>query len=484
MVFTLPTANKPLSRRSDRPSAHRPVSLVLLLCAAGLLLGGCPGAATPESARPPKAEKWFRRAAQEFRIADLDAAHDSVEQALDLVPGDEQIRLLAARVALARLEFDEVVRLLRGQSSAEARGLLGRAYWYEGKLEQAAEQFQGMLADPDVVDPWAKSVTKLALEGAGRRPFALSGGLLAQVDLPRLGPGMPLYIVPVEIDGDDALALVSTGNAEVVLDSATRREPSWISLRFGKRLEVRDVPALTQDLSGLSGQLGVPIKALLGSNLLRHLNVTLDHRGRQFVARSFAPPPPPVASRVDLFYLRGGGMLMGTTLGADAGARAALFIDSSASHAVTLDQGGWRKIGIDAATLPLAPDDASQQLRAGSIPLLRFGVFELPQVPAVYGTPFERLEQELQIDVDGVIGAGLLSDFRLTLSDGGRVLWIEQHGALPAMSPTAPKLPDPSLGPSVPGAGPVLPLGGTPGGAGSVLGPAPTPSQSDDGKEQ
>lgn len=455
--------------------------LGLLVAGAPVLLTGCPTAATADNDRPPKAEKWYRRAQQEFRVADVDAAHDSIQQALDIVPADEQVRLLAARVALARLEYAEVVRLLRDAQSAEALALLGRAYWYDGKLDEAAEKFQAMLTDPDVVDPWAKAVTKLALEGSGRRPFEISGGLLAQVDLPRLGPNVPFFVVPLEIDGDAALAMVSTGNAEVVLDSATRREPSWISLRFGKRLEVSDVPALTQDLSGLSGQLGAPIKALLGSNLLRHLNVTLDHPGRQFVARSFVPPPPPVASRIDLFYLRGGGMLMGANLGRDEGARAALFIDSAATHPVTLDRGGWKKLGIDVATLPIDPSDPQKKLRAGSIPLLRFGVFELPQVAAVYGVPFERMEQELNIDVDGVVGAGLLSKFRLTLSDGGRVLWVEQNIAVPARrrggqppdapagvgtGATTPPAVPPTVGPA--------PLGT--GGGMDLQRPAPSPS--------
>jgi len=39
-------------------------------------------------------------------------------------------------------------------------------------------------------------------------------------------------LVPVEIDGEQALALVSTGTAEVTLDSNSRKEPSWVSLRL------------------------------------------------------------------------------------------------------------------------------------------------------------------------------------------------------------------------------------------------------------
>lgn len=462
-----------IRRRWWRRVRHTAWALLLATAAVGapLCLMGCPTANSAADARPPKASKWFKRAQQEFRVADIDGAHDSVRHALDLVPDDEEVRLLAAQVALARLEFAEVIRLLRGLKSTQALALLGRAYWYDGKLDAAADAFQGMLADPDVVDPWAKAAMSLALQGGGRTPFAVSGGLLAAVDMPRVGPETPLYVVPLEIDGDSALAMVSTGNAEVVLDSATRREPSWVSLRFGKRIEVRDVPALTQDLSGLSKQLGAPIKALLGANLLRHLNVTFDYRGRQFVVRSFEPPPPPVASRVDLYYLRGGGMIMGAGLGASGKPRAALFLDSSSTLPLSLDHGGWQKLGIEATTLPLVPDDPSKKLRTGSIPLLRFGVFELPQVQAYFGAPLDRVEREMKIDVDGVVGAGLLSRFRLTLGDGGRVLWVEQGDSTPASSspglapptgPPPPTLTPPGMGLQPPSLG--MPPGGmTPG---------------------
>ena len=419
----------------------------LLLASCVLVLGGCPQATSPDQSRPPKAEKWFRRAQDEYRLARVDAAHDSVQQALDIVPADETVRVLAAKVALARLEFAEVERLLRGIHATEALALLGRAYWYSGKLDQAAEALQAVLADPEYVDPWAKAVSQLALQGQGRKPFAMSGGLLAAVDLPRVDPTAPMYVVPLEIDGDPALALVSTATAKVVLDSAARREPSWVELRFGKRLEVRDVPALTQDLSQLSSQIGAPVKALLGANLLRQLNVTMDFRGRQFVARTFSPPPPPVASRVDLFYLRGGGMIMGTQLGSDASGQAALFIDSATPFTLALDQGGWQKIGIDATKLPPLAEDPAHKLASGTVPLLSLGALELPQVPAIFGSPIERMERELNVDVDGILGAGMLANFRLTFADGGRVLWVEQNNIAPLRSapPSSASPPKPTL---------------------------------------
>jgi tetratricopeptide (TPR) repeat protein len=415
-----------------RGSAVRAPALALLL---GCM--GCPPARTPESSRPPRAEKWYQRAIAEYRRVAMDSAYDSARQALDLVPEDPQVRLIAARVALARLEYDETLRNLKTLKGSEVASLRGRALWYKGDVERAADELDQLLADPDVNDGWAKQITALAHHSAGRKPFEMSAteGGVASVEMSRVAPGgHPLYVVPVEINGEPALTLVATGTAEVMIDSGSSKEPSWISMRFGRRLEVRDVPALAQDLSGLSQQLGAPIKALLGANLLRHLNVTLDYRGRQFVARMFAPAPPPVASRVDVFYLRGGGMIVGSALGADD-ASSPLLIDTSMGFPVALDAGGWKKVGIAPSSLQPLQIGTSNELRQGAIPAMKLGAFTLPEVPAVSGPSFERLEKELEVDLDGAVGAGLLASFRITLSDGGRVMWVEQAPPVPKAPP-------------------------------------------------
>ncbi len=406
-------------------------------------LAGCPPPQPPESSRPPKAEKWYQRALSEYRRVALDSAYDSARQALDLVPQDPEVKLLSARVALARLEYAEALRALKDVKGSDATSLRGRSFWYKGDVERAADELDQLLTDPDVSDQWAKQISTLAHTSAGRKPFDMSAteGNLAAVEMSRVAPGgHPLYVVPVEINGEPALTLIATGTAEVMIDSGSSKEPSWISLRFGRRLEVRDVPALAHDLSGLSQQLGAPIKALLGANLLRHLNVTLDYRGRQFVARMFSPPPPPVASRVDVFYLRGGGMIVGSTLGTpgpnEHEGLSPLLIDTSMGYSVALDAGGWKRVGIDAAKLSkIETVGAGPELRQGSIPAMKLGAFTLPEVPAVSGPSFERLEKELEVDLDGAVGAGLLASFRLTFSDGGRVLWVEQTPPVPKAPP-------------------------------------------------
>src|SRR5262249_22575860 len=233
--------------------------------------------------RPADAEKWFRRAQTNFAEGDFEEAHDSAQKALTMVPEDVEVKTLAGQVALASLDYAETLRLLKGVRTSEAAGLRGRALWYKGDLDAAADELEAMLNDPDVKDDWAKSTAKLARRGQGRTPFGISGSLLAVVEMVHVSPIAPYFVVPLEIDGEAALAMPATGSAEVVLDSATRAEPSWVQLRFAQRLEVHDVPALAQDLSGVSKELGAPIKALIGVNLLRHLNATIDYEGHQFV---------------------------------------------------------------------------------------------------------------------------------------------------------------------------------------------------------
>jgi hypothetical protein len=413
----------------------RGASCVLGL-AASLALAGCPSVKAPRAERPEKAEKWFQRAFGEYRQATMDSAADSVRQALELVPEDADVRLLGARIALARLDHDEVLRLLKGVKGSLAASLRGRAHWYRGDVERAAEELDQLLTDPDVDDAWAKSISALAHGGAGRKPFdtTAAGGSVVAVEMTRIVPGAtPLYVVPVEINGEPVLALVATGTSEVTLDAASSAKPSWVSLRFGKRLEVRDVPALAQDLSGLSQQLGGPIKALLGANLLRHLNVTLDFRGRQFVARTYSPPPPPLASRLDVAYLRGGGMVVNAVLG-ERDQASPFLVDTSMGFAVALDDAAWKKVGLDAATLPRVPVPGGE-LRQSPIPLLKLGTVAEPSLEAVAGPSFERLERELEVDLDGAIGSRLLARYRVTMSDGGRVLWLERPEPVSSLAP-------------------------------------------------
>jgi len=425
-----------------------------LTIAVGAFIGwlGCTPAKAPgAAARNPLAQKWLDRTKASYANADLDDASDAARSALQAAPNDVDVKTWAGRVALARLDYAETMRLLKGVETTDARGLRGRAEWYSGDIEKAADELEAMLQDPDVHDGWAKAIAGLARRGAGRKPFTLSGSMLSVSEMPRL-PNSTSLLVPVEIDGDPGLALVATGTAEVTLDSATRKEPSWVSLRFGGRIEVKDVPAMVQDLSGVSRQMNVPVKALLGVNLLRHLNVTFDYIGGQFIVRTFAPPIPPSATRVPLSYVKGGGMIMRSALSMDKSAPpAALLLDSSMSYPLALDQDGWKKAGTPLSSLVALPQDP--KLKQGIVSVLRLGAYDIPEVPALYGTPIAEVEKGIDVDLDGIVGSGLLAAFRVTLTDGGRAMWLEDVPSMREGGPAPARGPG-SDAPARPGAAP------------------------------
>ncbi len=405
------------------------LSAATIAALSATLLTGCP-VSGPENDRPPKAEQWYRNAQTAFTSADFTEAQDAVGRALSIVPEDVQVKTLAAQIALTSLDYDETLKLVKGVTSSEAAGLRGRALWYKGELDAAADELDAMLNDPDVKDEWAKSTSKLARRGAGRNPFVTSGALLASVEMVHVNAISPYFVVPLEIDGESALALIATGTAEVVLDSATRPEPSWVSLRFGGKLEVKDVPALAQDLAGVSKEVGAPIKALLGVNILRKLNATLDYGGHQFVLRTFSPPPPPNATRMELRYVRGGGLVVRAAIGGEQGPKAAMLVDTSRPFPLALDQAGWKKAGVELTDLKPLEGDPEGKLKQGIVKMLRLGAFDIARVGGLYGVPFADIEKMMQVDLDGVLGAGLLYAFRCTFTDSGRTMWVEDDNAV------------------------------------------------------
>jgi hypothetical protein len=283
----------------------------------------------------------------------------------------------------------------------------------------------------------------------------MEGSLVASVEMPKAGP---IAIVPCELEGETILALLSTGVGELIVDSASRREAAWVNLSFGDRekVEVKDVPALVEDLSGLSRQLGLPVKALLGVNLLRHMHITVDRHGDQFVVRKLEPTAPPQASRVPLWYVRGGATMMHVSVSPKGDDMAPLLVDTAALFPLSLGDAEWRTSGVDPHSLEPIP--GAPNLRGGTVPQLKLGAFDLPKIPAVEDVP--RPEQDLGVDLGGVVGSGLLSLFRITLADEGRFMWIEPDptmlqalneeaaGRRPAAPPSAPS-PSPAA-PSTP----------------------------------
>ena len=406
-----------------------------------LASAGCAGT-NSEAEFPPVAKQWYERGEKSFRTGDLEDAELAVENALRAAPGREETRLLAGRVALSRLDYDRSIQVLKGIDSADASGVRGRALWYKGEVQQAADELELLLRDPSVKDGWAVEIVKLARRGVGRKPFDVKGSLLAVMEMPRTGPG-GLMVVPVEVDGSPSLGMIATGTAEAVVDASSSAEPSWVSLRFDDRIEVRDVPVLAKDLSGISKQIGAPIKILLGVNLLRHLRPTIDAAGGQFIVRTFDPPPPPAATTIRLAYARGGGMLVRGAFGSgDTAPACSLLVDTTLTFPVALEGAAWTKAGVPPSALQSVQNGSG--LKQGVLPSLRLGAYEVPRIPGVSSdAAVKEREDGLGVDIDGLLGSGLLGTFRVTLIDGGRSMWLEDLPAEALIPPTPiPPVPD------------------------------------------
>jgi hypothetical protein len=428
-VHTMGYGLCPMSTFSQLSRKVLGIAATSLFCT---FVAGCAGTAPNQQANwPPLVKKWYDRAAASLKVGDMQDAQLSAENALRLDPQRQEVKLLAAKVALSQLEFDRVIQLTEAMPDPESMGVRGRAFWYAGRVQDAAETLERLVANPDVHDSWAVDIAKLARRGVGRKPFTTSGGLVAVADMPRVGRSL---LTPVEVDGEPALGMIATGVAETIIDASGGTEPKWISLRFGEHIEVKDVPALAKDLSSLSRQLNAPVKIMLGVNLLRHLHPTIDLLGSQFVVRTYEPPPPPVATTVALSYVRGGGMLVRGGFGSGSAAIPGSFIiDTSMDFPLALDAGGWKKAGKNLSDLQAVP--GNRGMSQGLVPVFDFGTLEIPDVPALSGVPIQEIEKPVEMDLDGIIGAGLLAPFRVTLADNGRAMWLEPMPVDPSLLP-------------------------------------------------
>jgi hypothetical protein len=155
-----------------------------------------------------------------------------------------------------------------------------------------------------------------------------------------------------------------------------------------------------------------------------------------------------------------------------------LLIDTSMTFPIALDKEGWKKAGFEADGLKRVEQDPEQKLKQGVVPMLRLGALEIPKVPGVYGAPLQAVEKQLQLDLDGVIGAGLLAYFRVTFGDGGRLMWIEDDTAVnKVLRGSAPAPVNEGQAPAAPPAEGAGPAGapGSPAPQGPALQPPLTP---------
>jgi hypothetical protein len=191
-------------------------------------------------------------------------------------------------------------------------------------------------------------------------------------------------------------------------------------------------------------------------------------------------------------------MILRAKFGGDKGEPVSLLINTSMNFPLALDEGGWKKAGSATKDLRLVPEDPDQKLRVGIVSSVRIGAFDIPRVEGVFGTPIDQVEKQIALDIDGIVGTGMLAPFRITFGDQGRTMWMEDPAIAMArmlsamqnrplgpeeeLPPGLPGMSDPfnPLGPAMPGMDPsmrpVQPIGPGPGpGPGIDTPPQPPP---------
>src|SRR5450755_1233301 len=90
------------------------VSRLVAVTCSSVVLWGCGAAGQSGADWPPMSKRWFDRGDASFRQGDLEDAETASENALRVTPDREEVRLLAARIALAKLEYSRAIQVLKG----------------------------------------------------------------------------------------------------------------------------------------------------------------------------------------------------------------------------------------------------------------------------------------------------------------------------------------------------------------------------------
>ncbi|APR99333.1 tetratricopeptide repeat protein [Pajaroellobacter abortibovis] len=361
-------------------------------------------------------DKWVTCASQSYYAGEWDDAVEASRAGLQIGRENASLKIIAARLALARLEFNEAIQLTSSLEDSEAYGIRWRAHWFQGEIEQAADELEEYLKAPSSKDMWAKEISRLARKGIGRHPFTLKGDLVVGIDMPRAGS---MVVVPCELEGEQVFAVMATASSEVIIDSSTRKESAWVNLRFGGRIEVQDVPAIAYDLSGISRQLGAPIRLLLGTHFLRRTHVTWDRSGDQFVIRKEAPDFSLQAARIPLWYADGGAMLLPGRFAAVQETGIVLSMDSLAPYSIAFEEEGWKMLSGS-----FSAQEANRPVSV--LPSLALGTARFSDIVVRQGVPIPEIPTHLpSMRMIGMVGGGLFSTKRVTIGEEGRCLWIE-----------------------------------------------------------
>jgi len=455
-----------------------PSATLWLLSSLGAACGGAAaGASGPEDpASEPSPgsgpeDDDLERARSGYGRGDLVGARDALARVLERRPDDPATRRLAARVAAALGNDEGALALLEGTDDPEMQAMRARLLIRAERLVTVARalapELEARAADPAPGDEILEAYLAIARAGAIDDLYVPVGD---RAEVP-WAEGVPLPVVDVVLDdgapskalvatsadllvlhagavdrlarfrGDDAAEEADAGSSEGPGDGSAADAPpdggpdpgageaEPVAGGVVGRLRIGDagldrVPFVTRDLSPIAVQLGTPIVAVIGLDLLLELRATLDGPGRRLLIRP---------GGWDGGARPAGGVPFATFSGAHLAVRARLtdqvggymLVDSAGLFPLAVVPQAIDAMGLSPDELTAIPGSPSPDVRQFALPAVRLGDVVLEAVPAITGLAPDTLGPSIGAPIAGLVGQQVLERFTVTLDGDARRLRIE-----------------------------------------------------------
>ncbi len=401
--------------RNDGPSRVWLAVILGLSGACGASQAGSEGPG-PEGGAPTHTD----RAMAAFEAGRLDEADRESEAAVALDPHDPRAVEIAARVAIALGRSDRALEVLAGAEDAVLTRLRGRARAASGDLAGVAADLAPVDGRPPA-DGWAAVMLPIARSlPEGARAWVVEGD--GEVERP-FAAGSPLPVIEVEIDAHTVQALVATSADLAVLDESIRARPGLAETMAFGRISIGNVPVITRDLEPVREQLGVDVRAVLGVDVLLRLCATIDFRGRKVVVRRECAPS--AADAAEVRFATFGGSFLAVPVTLEGRVEGFWTLDSAGAFPLAIAETTLDALGLDAAALPPAPNAPDESIRLAEIGSVRIGDVAIEGVPAATGLVPRDLAELAGAPIAGIVGAGLLSGFAVTIDARRRRIVLE-----------------------------------------------------------
>jgi hypothetical protein len=386
----------------------------------GVACGGAPAnvdtRGTGERDARAEARATAGRARQALERGQLEIAAGLAAEAMARDREDERVLAAYAAVALARGEDREVVDALDGATDSDLVHLRAKARFRVGDAPGVVRDLESFADDER--DGWMEVALAIA-RGAGSEPWWSVAGD-DRATLPMVS-GPPVPVVEIAIGSDSVRALVSTATDLTVVDDRIAEDPGLLPRVELGPIAVERVPSLVRDLDPIERQLGTPIGAVIGLDLLRHFETTIDFAERWVALRRGGSE---AGSSASARYATLGGGFLAVHASLD-GAEGWMVIDSAGLFPIALSPAAVAALELDLDALEAPPSAPAPDVRVTQIDALRFGELELRGVPAVTGLVPRDLDALAGAPLAGMLGAVTFNERKLVIAPASRRIYVE-----------------------------------------------------------